>query len=104
MEAGKLRHRLTLEEPAQTVAAGEPSIPWTIRATVWGSWEGLSGTNRSGIVAETANRFTIRYRANLTPRWRIGLAGTARKFQILSVVDPDGRRKELTIVAQELIA
>ena len=104
MQAGKLRNRLTLEAPGETVSAGEPTIPWTVKATVWGEWEGLSGTNRSGIVAEASYRGRIRYRSDITPRWRVGLAGTSRKFQVLSVVDPDGRRRELVIVAQELIA
>lgn len=104
MQAGKLRHRLTLEAPNETVTTGEPSIPWPVQATVWGSMEGFGGTDRAGLVAETAIRFRIRYRAGVTPRWRVGLVGTSRKFQIVSAVDPDGRRRELLLVTQELIA
>ena len=101
MQAGKLRHRLTLEAPSETVSTGEPTVPWPVQATVWGSMEGLSGSDRTGIVSETSYRFKIRYRSDITPRWRIGLSGTERKFQIFSLVDPDGRRREQVIVAQE---
>lgn len=101
---GTKHHLVTLEAPSETVTAGKPSIPWPVQATVWAAWQGLSGADRTGLAAETANRFTIWYRADVNPRWRVGLVGTTRKFQIVSVVDPDGRRIELTIVAQELIA
>lgn len=105
MQAGKLRHRITLEAPNESVTSGEPSIPWPVQATVWGSMEGLSGTSRSGITAEAGVRFRIRYRSDITPRWRVGLEGTARKFQIVvPPMDPDGRGRELILVTQELIA
>lgn len=104
MRAGELRERLTLEAPEETVTAGEPTIPWTLKATVWGQMEGLSGSDRTGLVAETAVRFRIRHRSDITPRWRVGIEGTSRKFQIISAVDPDGRRRELVLTTQELIA
>lgn len=102
-QAGKLRHRLTLEEPAETVSDGEASVPWPVRATVWGSMQGLTGVNRGGITAEVEYRIGIRYRSDVTPRWRIGFPGETRKLGIVSVIDPDGRRRELTILARELI-
>jgi hypothetical protein len=34
----------------------------------------------------------------------LGLVGTVRKFQIFSLVDPDGRRREQIIIAQEMTA
>lgn len=104
MRAGNLRHRITLEAPAETVTSGVASVPWPVQATVWADWQGLSGADTTGLVAETANRFRIRYRSDITPRWRIGLADTPRKFQIVSVVDPDGRQNEQIIIAQELLA
>lgn len=103
MRAGELRERITLEAPGETVTAGEPTIPWTIQATVWAKTEGLSGTDGIGITAEAGYRFTIRHRSDVTPRWRVGLDGTSRKFQIISAVDSDGRRRELVLVTQELI-
>lgn len=104
MNIGRLRHRITLEAPEETITAGEPTIPWTLKATVWGEMEGLSGSDRTGLVAETAVRFRIRHRSDITPRWRVGIEGTSRKFQIVSVVDPNGRKEELLLVTQELIA
>lgn len=103
IQAGKLRHRLTLEEPAETVSAGEATVPWPTRAEVWGAMEGLTGTNRGGVTAEVEYRIRIRYRSDITPRWRVGLKGTDRKFGLLSVIDPEGRKRELVLLARELI-
>lgn len=101
MKAGSLRHRVTLEAPTETVSSGEASIPWPVQATVWASVEGLTGTNRSGLMAEAEYRIRIRYRSDVSPRWRIG-QGT-KKLGIISAIDPDGRRRELVIMARELI-
>jgi SPP1 family predicted phage head-tail adaptor len=99
-----MRHMVTLEKPTEAVTSGEPSVPWPVQATVWAQMEGLSGSDRTGIVSETSFRFRIRHRADITPRWRLGLVGTVRKFQIFSLVDPDGRRREQIIIAQEMTA
>lgn len=103
---GTKNRRVTLEAPGETISSGEPTIPWTVQATVWAEMEGLSGSDRTGIVSETSYRFTIWYRSDITPRWRLGLSGSnpPRKFQIFSLVDPDGRRDEQVIIAQEMIA
>lgn len=103
MRAGELRHRVTLEAPAETVTSGEATVPWPVRATVWAAMEGLTGTDRGGLTAEAEYRFKIRYRSDVVPQWRVGLVGTSRKFGMLSVVDPDGRRRELVIIARELL-
>lgn len=105
MQAGKLRHRLTLEEPNESTNTGDAVIPWNVRATVWGAMEGLSGTTRTGIAAESGVRFRIRYRSDITARWRVGLNGTSRKFLLVSPpIDEEGRRRELVLITQEKLA
>lgn len=104
MRIGELRQRLTLEAPSETVTAGEASVPWPVQATVWGSMQGLTGTDRGGLTAEVEYRIRIRYRADVSPRWRIGRPNSSRKFGIISAIDPDGRRRELVILAREMIA
>lgn len=100
---GSKNRRLTLESPSQTVASGVASQVWTSQASVWGQFEGLGGTIL-GTTAEGDARFTIWYRSDITPRWRIGLSGTNRKFAIQSIRDPDGRKYEMVILAKEVLA
>jgi head-tail adaptor len=103
--SGTLDRRLTIDSPSET--AGDAVVTWTTDATIWGSMRFLSGIERSGLVAEGAYAFVVRYRADwptmLTPRKRLGLSGTTRKFGILGVGDPDGRKEQLVITAQELV-
>ncbi|HWP38943.1 MAG TPA: head-tail adaptor protein [Gemmatimonadales bacterium] len=103
MRAGALRHQITLEQPAETIASGDASVAYTTVATVWAQLEGLVGTNRGGLTAEAEYRVRIRHRADVNPRWRLGIAGTNRKLGLLSAVDPDGRGRELVLLAREII-
>lgn len=98
---GALRQRLTLEAPAETVASGEVANLWTNQGVVWAEMVGLTGLNRSGLTAEAEWRFRIRYRADMTPRWRLRLG--RQTFGIISAVDPDGLGRELVILAREII-
>lgn len=101
--AGTLNVPLTLEAPSETVVSQHGTPDWPIQATVWGRMEGLGGTNGGALVADAAYRFRLRYRSDVKPQWRVGLVGTNRKFPIVAVQDPDGRRRELVILAQEKI-
>jgi SPP1 family predicted phage head-tail adaptor len=97
MHAGELRHRVTLKSPSTT--GGDAAVAYTTKATVWAAFQELSGTDASGLVAEAVARFRMRYRSDLTPRWRLEL-GT-RVFEIESISDRDGRRESLEGIARE---
>src|SRR5258706_1485226 len=106
--AGTLNVPLTLESPAET--GGNAVATWTTVATVWAEQLGLGGAEVSGIEATADYRFRLRWRSDITPRWRIGLVGTlnalgtdTRKLQIVSVLDPDARRRAILIVAPETV-
>jgi len=95
MRAGELNQLLTLEEPSQAVVAGAGIVTWTVRATVWGRLEAEDG-GEDQLIGTANYRAKIRYRTDVTSRWRVGLSGTARKFQILNPPqDPTGDREEL---------
>lgn len=95
MQAGRLNQLLTLEEPSQTVVAGVATPVWTVKATVWGRLEAEDGGE--GELTATANyRAKIRYRTDITSRWRVGVPETGRKLQILNPPqDPTGDHREL---------
>jgi SPP1 family predicted phage head-tail adaptor len=106
--AGTMNRRITLESPSET--GGDAVVSYTTQATVWAEVEGLSGANRTGLMAEMAYRFTIRFRADLVSptipitKWRVGMSGTTRKFQITQPpLDPDGNKTRMVVMAQELI-
>ncbi len=76
MQAGKLRHRVTIESLVETQDAttGAISTAWQAAASVWASIEPLSGREflaaqetQSQIVA----RIVIRYRADVTTKMRV---------------------------------
>ena len=103
LEVGTKNRRVTLESPSQSVSSGNATVTWTTQGTVWAEFEGLGGTIL-GTTAEGDARFRIWFRSDITPRWRIGLSGTNRKFHIQSIRDPDGRRNELIIFAREVLS
>jgi len=99
---GALRYRVTLEEPSNVVVNGNATIVWTVRATVWASFE--ADTSREArLTGEATYRIGLRYRGDVTARWRVGL-GASRKFTIVAPPqDPDGRRRELHVLATEIL-
>jgi SPP1 family predicted phage head-tail adaptor len=98
--AGRLNKVVTLEKPTET--GGHAVVTWTVVATVWAEMLALGGAETSGVLAEANYRFRIRFRTDITPRWRIGY-GTTRKFNILAVQDPDGREVELLVTTREIV-
>jgi len=76
LQPGKLRHRLTLEEPLQTQNAttGEITTSWLEVAKVWAAIEPLSVrefTASASEVSKITTRITIRYRAGVTDEMRL---------------------------------
>lgn len=102
----ELRHRLVLQE--EVVApdeAGGQVRNWQDVATVWAAIEALQGTERleaMRVQAQVTHRITLRYRQDIRPGMRILRAG--RPFNLRTVVDPDGRRRFLNILAEEGVA
>jgi head-tail adaptor len=98
MQAGTLDHLFTVKRPSET--SGDAAITEPTVAKVWGSLEGIGGTE-AGLAAQADFRIRARYRSDLTSR--MVLYEGDRKFQINAPPqDPDGRRRELIITVTEL--
>lgn len=98
MRAGRLRHRVTL----YTVAL-DTGIETDV-ATVWAEVDVASGEKEeleSGQQTDP-NTVTIRYLAGVAPLMRIRF-GT-RRFEIQSVTDRWGRKRELRLRVKEIAA
>lgn len=104
--SGLRRHRLVLETPTEASdAIGGAAITWTPLATLWAriaaarGREPVEGERPEGR-AET--RIVLRYRAGIDSRMRFRLG--ARLFLIRAAFDPDGRKRDIVCLCEEVSA
>jgi len=101
MQAGKLRHRVTIEQPTETQDAyGSVVQSWATLATVWAAIEPVTGRERfatTGDVryAENEVHIRIRYRDDITPKMRVVHGSDV--YNIRAVMDRWGRGQELLL-------
>ena len=93
MRAGRLRHRLHLQEQTETQNAyGEAVISWTTTATCFGSLEpfyGYTKTSTDQQIADLALKVIIRYGSewsSIDTTWRVKDANTDRCYDIRAVI------------------
>lgn len=99
MRAGKLRHRVAVEErvDVQDDTGGVVS-QWRTRAVVWASVEPLSGREQLTAAQPLAiNSTRIRLRwvpriADLDPKWRLRFGSTL--YNLISVMNVEERNRE----------
>ena len=101
MQAGKLRHLVTIEAVTETPNGyGELTETWATFAQVWASREDLTGRElfaAQQFSATVTTRFTMRYLAGVTSKMRIQSDGITYDIDYPS--DPDGRGRTLIILA-----
>lgn len=104
--AGALRHRVTIlrrPDPEDVDEAGQPldnPIPIGER---WAERRDLVGNRllaASQIHHEARTEFRFRYTAEITPDMLIRHGG--QTFEIVSLADPDGRRRELVALCRSV--
>lgn len=104
--AGKLRHRVTLQELVKTDDGyGGIAETWRDVATVWAAVEPLSGDERYAaqqVQSDLTHRVTIRYRAGVRPQMRVMYAG--RVLQIVAVIDREERHRYLELLCSEVVS
>lgn len=101
---GALRRRLLLEAPVETLdGAGGRLIGFETVAAVWAQVEWLSGNERwRGERPEQAvsHRITLRWRVGVDAGQRLRDGGQV--FDIRAVGDPDGGRRRLICLVEEV--
>lgn len=113
MRAGNLRHKIEIQKlSGELDDLGQEVSDWMQVMTAFASIEdrsGREGTPAGAIITNTITTdIRIRYREGILPEMRIidvcplsaGCSG--RTFNILSIRDKDGRRRELTLEVQEM--
>ena len=107
MDIGSLRHRLSIYDKGTIVRNGTgEEIPAydTLVATVWGAVEPMSGREfiqANQVQADVTMRLRIRYRADVRPEMRV-TEGT-HVYEIESVLDQRGEKKELHLMCHEVL-
>ncbi len=105
MKSGDLRHRIVLEQPIRSKNAMDEQIDtFTAVATVWAAVEPLTGTwlfQAQQADSKISGRVRIRYRSDIKPTWRINYE--ERYLSIVSILNPDERKKELIIMYSEAL-
>lgn len=102
MRAGALRERMKAERPKITINPwGEQEDQWEPAFGFWASirlQQSAEKAQQDG-QTQTETRYEIkcRFRADFATTYRILWRGKA--LQILTIGDPDGKRRELLIVA-----
>jgi len=103
MEAGKLRHRVTIQQRSTSLGTrGQASTTWTDVKTVWGSVRRLSGRElelAKRLYADATFAIVLRYRAGLTEEHRLKFG--SRYFGIGAVDNDEERNRELRLLCAE---
>lgn len=107
IEAGKLRHRVVIQEQVETqdVSNGAINVSWRDVATVWAAIEPLSAREFVAAQAESSKvttRITIRYRNNISAKMRLYHASKDAYYNIEGVLaDKDSGLEYITLPCSE---
>lgn len=106
MKSGRMRFRVTIQQPSlSSDGMGGGEYAWNDVATVWADVTTTSGN--SNIESFTGNQFRttqyynvrMRYRNGITTKMRLLHYG--RVLEILSIVDKDERKREISLYCKE---
>jgi SPP1 family predicted phage head-tail adaptor len=106
MRAGKLRHRVTIQEDQGTTqdSLGQEIEDWQDVATVWAAVEPLQGREfleAKQLQAEVTTRIRIRYRSGIEPEMRV--VWGSHTYDVVSVVELESRRQEIELMCREVL-
>lgn len=100
------RARVTLETPVETVdALGGATVGYQPVVTLWARIEARTGVEKSlggRLEGATDTRISLRWRGGVDTRMRFSFGD--RIFMIRAAFDPDGRKRDLVCLCQEISA
>jgi SPP1 family predicted phage head-tail adaptor len=99
MQAGLLRRRVTLQQPASDVSGGFRDVAPVSAAIAFRPASSVAMA-AGGPSASGTYQVRLRYRDDVRAGWRI-VEGT-RTYQVVGYGDPDGRRAELAVTCTEV--
>ena len=106
MQAGKLRHRVTIEQlvtgSPDRAGSGAQDTSWLTFRTCWAAIEPLSGKEyfaADAVQSEIKVRIRIRYVAGVLPSMRVLHGSTA--YTIEAIINPQTRNIELLLMCSQ---
>ena len=106
MRAGRLRHRVTIQQltagSPQQNTTGEMDDDWTDFATVWAAIEPIRGRDLVAAQQEHADvevKIPIRYLSGVTAKMRV--RHDSINYSILYVINPGMRDKDLELMCSQ---
>lgn len=105
LRAGSLRHRLTFQSQNSTGdGMGGVTYSWSDNKTVYGAIWPLRGTEKitaQQLESEITCQVRIRYTSGVSPDDRIQVGDTTQYLDIVSIVNPEYRNRELILYCKE---
>ena len=105
MRAGRLRHRLTVQEPITSRnETGEELVTWVTRGTVWSAIEPIRGKEAltsNQIIADMDTRITVRWSGfadDINAKWRLRHQGVT--YNITSISHKDMGQREIELMCK----
>jgi SPP1 family predicted phage head-tail adaptor len=103
--AGKMRFRVVIEQRStKQDASGEPLLEWDLFASRRAAKVSTTGSEQFAAQQQfgrVPTVFALRYLDGVLPSMRLREGG--KVYEIISVVDPDGRKTDLTITTLERV-
>jgi SPP1 family predicted phage head-tail adaptor len=104
MEAGKLRHRITIQQPVEAKGPTGEDVPtWTDLVTIWAEVADLQGREYLSRTAETAAttvRVVIRERSDIDTTMRV--VHGSRILGIEAVIRPSKPGNRMQLMCREI--
>lgn len=108
MQAGKLRHRVTIQEKSATLnSVGDEVITWSERWVDWANVEPIKAREYlapDGELAQVDTRLTFRARWDIRPKMRavwIDGGGFTHTYDILGIQRTGERNREMYVICRE---
>lgn len=108
MRVGLLRHRISIQEPQETRdGTGAIVTTWSELVQTWAEVSPATGSERwlqnmDQRIAERTARVRLRYRDDVTITERCRVVWGQHTYDVRSVADLAGRRRELALVCEEV--
>lgn len=103
VNAGKLRHRITLQQQASTKDThGQVTTTWSDVATLWAAVEPIRGREffaASQVNSEVTTRIRMRWRSGVTAAMRVSF--DSRIYDIQAVIVPSEVHDEMQLMCKE---
>lgn len=108
LDAGKLRHRVEIQQRVQARASGTGAISWTwqkiTNGDVWAAIEPLSTREfvaAAAVQSKVTARIIVRYRSDVTSAMRVVHNGKVYSIEGPPLLDKDSGREYMTLAVSE---